>query len=211
MGAAGELPVKRKHVMGCLSPWQAKRASPQKKPALLPKRGMKNPYVYTIHSAPDEPGAECVARAVRAAASRLNPRVVMSFEGVENLRSVRRLEATDKRAESKMQRDAFKEFRGSGGNTSAQRDAVRAMQQNVARRFTFVTEIRVVECASYDDAGLAELPILGIMVPVRATKARLVGLLGAREARESVRHELYTPSYQETLDELFATAYDPVI
>jgi hypothetical protein len=180
---------------------------------------MKNPYVYTIHSAPDEPGEEYVARAVRAAASRLNPRVVMSFEGVENLRSVRRLEAHDKRAESKMQRDAFKEFRGAGGNTSAQRDAVSAMRRNVARRFTFVTEIRVVECASYADAGLAALPILGIMVPVRVVGASDASDVSrgkrrkerkerfAREARDEAR--LYTPSFQETLDELFATAYDP--
>jgi hypothetical protein len=173
---------------------------------------MKNPYVYTIHAAPDEPGAEYVARAVRAAASRLNPRVVMSFEGVENLRSVRRLEAHDKRAESKMQRDAFKEFRGAGGNTSAQRDAVSAMRRNVARRFTFVTEIRVVECASYDDAGLAELPILSIMVPVRvvgASDASDVSRGKKRKERKEREARLYTPSFQETLDELFATAYDP--
>ena len=185
-------------------------------------KNMKNPYVYTIHAAPDEPGEEYVARAVRAAASRLNPRVVMSFEGVENLRSVRRLEATDKHAESKMQRAAFKEFRGAGGNTSAQRDAVSAMRRNVARRFTFVTEIRVVECASYADAGLTELPILGIMVPVRVVGASDASDVSrgkrrkerkereareAREARDEAR--LYTPSFQETLDELFATAYDP--
>ena len=140
MGAAGELPVKRKNVMRCLPPslsfcvgrrsWQ-QNGPAQKKTRSPPKKGVKNPYVYTIHSATDEPGAECVARAVRAAASRLNPRVVMSFEGVENLRSVRRLEATDKRAESKMQRDAFKEFRGNGGNASA---AARCGARDAAER-----------------------------------------------------------------------------
>ena len=165
---------------------------------------MKHPHVYPIYDAPDEPGEEYVARAVRAAASRLNPRVVMIFEGIERLRSLRRLQATDETAESKMQRAAFKEFRGTGGNTSSQRYAVGAMKRNVARGFTFVTEIRVVECANYIDT-LPELRILGIQVPVV--------VIGARPQLPLV---LYTPSdgadssFEQLLNELLETETTPL-
>jgi hypothetical protein len=182
---------------------------------------MTRPHVHVIYHAPDEPGPEYVEQAVRAGASNWNSRVVLIFDGVENLTSLRRL-PTDEQTESKMQRDAYKAVKGSGGNTSAQRYAVRAMQQNVARGFTFVTEIQVVECASYDDTGLVELPLLGIMVPVRVIGAAKKRVRYPKKPKKDSRavnppnesypqtsHALYTPTFQETLDELFATAYDP--
>ena len=185
---------------------------------------MTRAYVYTISHAPAEPGPEFVARAVRAGASQFNSRVVMVFEGIEGLRSLRRLQPADEAADAaalKMQRDAYKAYRGSGGNASSQRYAIGAMKRNVARGFTFVTEVSVVECASYADAELTDLTILGIAVPVRVVRVSGAQRMAAPSAAPMPAVALYTPllytpseapdgsSFDELVEELLATSYEP--
>jgi hypothetical protein len=144
--------------------------------------------VYTLREAPDRPGADHVAAAVGEAASAGYHRVVIRFERVANLRSLRGLEASDdagREAERKMQRHALKVREPwRDASPSAQRFAAKAMADGQARGFTFVTGVEVVDCAAYDETESSVLAILGLAVPV--TVVRLLG-------RGRVYEAIYTP------------------